>query len=194
MKKITLILVAAAGTFLMASCGQKKTTANDTVTSADSANTAKDTSTTSTLATNTDDADFAVEAGNGGMAEVEMGKLAATKATNPDVKKFGEMMVTDHTKANDELKALAKSKNITLPGAPGADEQKMMDDLNKKTGKDFDKAYVDMMVDDHKKDVSKFQDATKNLKDADLKAFAVKTLPVLQMHLDAINKIHDSMK
>lgn len=194
MKKITLMAAAAAGIFLMASCGQQKTTSNDTVTSADSANTAKDTSSTSTLATNTDDADFAVEAGNGGMAEVEMGKLAAAKATNPDVKKFGEMMVTDHSKANEELMALAKSKNITLPGAPGADEQKMMADLSKKSGKDFDKAYVDMMVDDHKKDVDKFKDATTKLKDPDLKAFAVKTLPVLQTHLDAINKIHDSMK
>jgi putative membrane protein len=104
------------------------------------------------------------------------------------------MMVTDHGKANDELMAIAKSKNITLPAAVDADHQKKIDGLSKKTGKDFDKAYVDAMIDGHKRTLDLMNDEAKNGKDVDLKAFAVKTAPTVQMHLDAINKIHDSMK
>ncbi|MDB5018382.1 MAG: hypothetical protein JWQ84_3214 [Mucilaginibacter sp.] len=178
--------------------------AKDSKAAADSANAAKDT--TKTAATDTsksatsgagvdkDDAKFAVEAANGGMAEVELGTLAQQKASNQKVKDFGAMMVTDHTKANNEMIALAKTKNITLPTAISSDEQKTKDDLSKKSAGDFDKAYVSNMIDDHKKDIKAFEDASKNCKDPDLKAFAVKTLPTLKMHLDAIQKIHDSMK
>jgi len=104
------------------------------------------------------------------------------------------MMVTDHTKAGDELAALAKTKNITLPAAPDADAQKKADDLSKKSGKAFDKAYVDAMVDGHESAVKLFTDASQNCKDADLKAFATKTLPTLKMHLDSIKAIKASMK
>jgi putative membrane protein len=141
-----------------------------------------------------DDAKFAVSAADGGIAEVELGTLAQQKAANAKVRDFGGMMVSDHSKANDEMKALAKSKGITLPTAIDSDEQKVKDDLSSKTGVDFDKAYVKNMIEDHKNDIKEFEDATKNLKDPDLKAFAVKTLPTLKMHLDAIRKIHDSMK
>ena len=165
--------------------------------SADSANTAnadtakKDSSMT---AVDKDDAKFAVAAANGGMAEVELGQLAQQKAANSEVKNFGAMMVTDHTKANNEMTALAKSKGIILPAAIDTDEQKVKDDLSSKSGADFDKAYVSNMIDDHKKDIKEFEDASKNCKDADLKAFAAKTLPTLKMHLAAIQKIHDSVK
>lgn len=140
-----------------------------------------------------DDADFAVEAGNGGMAEVAMAQLAQQKATNPDVKAFAAKMITDHTKANDKLMALAKQKSITLPAAVSNDEQKKMDDMSKKSGKDFDKAYVSEMVDDHNKDVKEFTDASKNLKDADLKSFATTTLPTLVMHQTMIKAIDKKM-
>jgi len=120
--------------------------------------------------------------------------LAQEKATNAKVKDFGAMMVSDHSKANDEMKALAKSKGITLPAAIDSKEQKVKDDLSAKSGADFDKAYVSNMIDDHKEDIKEFEDATKNLKDPDLKAFAVKTLPTLKMHLEAITKIKDGMK
>ena len=193
MKRISSICMIALAACAFAACHSN--TQNNSVAKADSANKSKDTATASnTLATNKDDASFAVEAANGGMAEVELGKIAEQKATNPRVKKFAEMMVMDHSKANEELMALAKVKNITLPKTCGPDEQKVMDDLNKKSGKDFDKAYVDNMVDDHKKDVKKFQDATKDCKDPDIKAFATKTLPVLQTHLDSITAIQKSMK
>jgi len=194
MKSINLVIAAVAlSASVMQACNSN--TKNDSKANADSANAQKDTSSMgSTLAVNKDDAQFAVDAASGGMAEVELGKLAQTKATNQQVKAFAQQMVTDHTKANNELIDVAKLKNITLPSAPGADEQKVLADLTKKSGKDFDKAYVNAMVDDHKKDVKAFDDATKSVKDTDVKAFAVKTLPTLKMHLDMINKIHDSLK
>jgi putative membrane protein len=194
MKKITyLALIAGMSCMVQACSGPKK----DSKASADSANTAKaDTAKkdSSMASVDKDDAKFAVAAANGGMAEVELGQLAQQKAANPKVKDFGAMMVTDHSKANDEMKALAKSKGIVLPDSIDNKEQKVKNDLSAKSGADFDKAYVSNMIDDHKEDIKEFEDAAKNCKDADLKAFAVKTLPTLKMHLDAIQKIHDSMK
>lgn len=193
MKKISLLLVTIAAAGLLQACHSNK----DSKASADSANTAKaDTAKKDSTASavDKDDAKFAVAAANGGMAEVELGTLAQQKAANQKVKDFGGMMVSDHSKANDEMKALAKSKGITLPDSIDSKEQKVKNDLSAKTGADFDKAYVNNMIDDHKEDIKEFEDAAKNLKDPDLKAFAVKTLPTLKMHLDAIQKIHDSMK
>jgi putative membrane protein len=195
MKKINSILIMAMSVFVFQSCQNKP---KDSTANADSVNKTKDTTTnaaaTGGIAVDKDDAKFAVEAANGGMGEVNMGKIAQQNAANQRVKNFGAMMVSDHSKANDELKALAKTKNITLPLAVNADEQKMEDDLGKKTGKDFDKAYVDGMVKDHKDDIKAFEDAAKNCKDPDLKAFAAKTLPTLKMHLDSIKAIKASMK
>jgi len=175
-----------------------KNGAKDSTASADSTNTAKDTSknvaATGGIAVDADDAKFVTTAANDGMAEVNAGNMAEQKATNPRVKSFAAMMVADHSKAGADLAALAKTKNITLPTTVNADSQKAADDLSKKTGKDFDKAYVDAMVDGHKNAVKLFTDASNNCKDADLKAFATKTLPTLKMHLDSINAIHDSMK
>lgn len=192
MKKLSVITMIALAACMFQACSGNK----DSTETADSINAEKDTANAveAGVAVDESDAKFTVEAANGGMAEVALGKLAQGKATNAKVKEFADMMVADHTKANDELMALAKTKNITLPNAVGADEQKAMDDLSKKSGKDFDKAYVDMMVDDHKKDVDKFEDASKNAKDADIRAFAAKTLPTLKTHLEHINAIHDGMK
>src|ERR1700712_1290761 len=193
MKKLMYISLIAGVACMVQSCHSSK----DSKASADSANTAKANTAkkdSSVTAVNPDDAKFAVAAANGGMAEVELGQLAQQKAANAKVKDFGGMMVTDHSKANDEMKALAKSKGITLPDSVDSKEQKVKTDLSAKSGADFDKAYVSNMIDDHKEDIKEFEDASKNCKDADLKAFAVKTLPTLKMHLDAIQKIHDSMK
>jgi putative membrane protein len=134
------------------------------------------------------------EAANGGMAEVELGKVASTKAANAEVKKFGQMMVTDHSKANEELKALAAKKGVDLPKEVDSSHKSIMDSLKNKTGADFDKEYVEEMVDDHEKDVAAFEDKAKNAKDADVKAFAEKTLPTLRKHLDAIKAIQAKMK
>lgn len=187
---ITLILITAC--LVQACSGNKDSKESADSTNIANADTAKKDS--SAMAVDEGDAKFAVAAANGGMAEVELGTLAQQKAVNTKVKDFGAMMVSDHSKANDEMKALAKSKGLTLPTAIDDKEQKVKDDLSAKSGADFDKAYVSNMIDDHKEDIKEFEDASKNCKDPDLKAFAVKTLPVLKMHLDAIQKIHDSMK
>jgi putative membrane protein len=135
---------------------------------------------------------FAKDAAEGGMAEVQMGKLAAANAKDPDVKAFGQMMVTDHSKANDELKALAQKKNYQLPTDVGSHKSDI-DDLTKEKGADFDKDYVDKMVDDHETDVKEFQRQADNGSDPDVKAFAAKTLPTLQKHLDRIKQIQAKM-
>ena len=141
-----------------------------------------------------DDAKFAVAAATDGMAEVELGRLALQKAVNSQVKDFGTMMVSDHSKANADLKGLAQSKGITLPATLDNGEQQIKEILSGKSGADFDKAYVEDMIEDHQKDIKDFQDAIAILKDADLKAFAQKTLPTLKMHLAAVQKIHDQLK
>ncbi len=195
MKKLSFAFMIAGAALAFTACNNAPKDAKAT---ADSLNKSKDTTknamATGGIAVDPADAKFATAAANGGMAEVGLGKLAASKTTNAQIKEFANMMVTDHGKANDELMAIAKAKNITLPATVDADHQKKMDDLSKKTGKDFDKAYVDAMVDGHKKTLDLMNDEAKNGKDADLKAFAAKTAPVVKMHYDAINKIHDSMK
>lgn len=144
--------------------------------------------------TKTGDTGFLTEAAQGGMAEVELGKLASTKGTNPDVKKFAQQMITDHSKANNELKELAAKKNFSVPTELSAKHKSLMDKLNGLSGADFDKAYVDAMVDDHEEDVEAFKDQSEDGKDADVKAWAGKTLPTLQMHLDMIKGIQSKMK
>jgi len=136
---------------------------------------------------------FLSDAAEGGMTEVELGKLAQQKSKNPDIKKFGQMLVEDHSKANAEVKTLAGKKNINLPTGMGS-HQSTFDKLKGLNGDDFDKEFVEDMVDDHEKDVSTFQKESQNSSDPDVKAFAAKTLPVLQKHLDTIKGIQSKMK
>jgi putative membrane protein len=144
--------------------------------------------------TMTGDTDFMTKAALGGMAEVELGKLAATKAQSAEVKQFAQKMVAEHTKANDELKALAGEKNFSMPVRLDAKHQAVMDKLNGLSGADFDKAYVEAMVADHEETVATFKSEADGGKDADVKAWAGKTLPNLQMHLDMIKGIQAKMK
>ena len=134
------------------------------------------------------------EAAAGGMAEVELGKLASTKSQNASVKQFAQMMVTDHTKGNDELKSLAMKKNVVLPTAPDAAHQAVKHKLEGMSGADFDRAYVEAMVKDHEATVQLFESQAQGGADADAKAFATKTLPTLQKHLDMIKDIQSKMK
>ena len=136
-----------------------------------------------------DASDFAVAAANGGMMEVELGKVAEDKAMSKRVKDFGAMMVTDHSAADDQLKTIASTLNITLPDSVSDDTRKEIDKLKMKKGKDFDKAYVDMMLDDHKKDIAEFQKCASDCSDSTIKAFASNTLPTLEKHLDSIEVI-----
>jgi putative membrane protein len=136
---------------------------------------------------------FVMEAAQGGMAEVELGQLATQKAASDDVKKFGQRMVDDHTKANDQLKQVASQKNITLPTDIGAKNKATKDHLEKLSGAAFDKAYMTHMVQDHKKDVAEFQKEANSGKDADVKNFASQTLPTLQEHLKMAQETHSKV-
>ena len=131
---------------------------------------------------------FIRKAANGGMAEVEMGKLAADKGGSDAVKDFGNRMVKDHSKANDQLKDVAANMGVTIPDKVNAKEQAMIDKLSAMSGSEFDKAYVKEMVNDHKKDIAEFETAGKEVKNADLKKFIDDTVPVMKDHLDTIQK------
>lgn len=191
MKTITLMLAIAMASLGFQSCNENKKDGTDSVENAHDANDTKEDKGTGQ---DDDTNDFAVKAANGGMLEMEVARLAREKAQNSDVKEFAAMMLSDHQKANDELKALAGRKNITIPARLGDDEQKHVDELAKLTGSAFDKKYVDLMVDDHEEDVKLFQNAADNVDDADLKAYAAKTLPTLQKHLERITTIDKNMK
>ena len=126
---------------------------------------------------------FVEKAAIGGLAEVEFGKLAQQKGSNDQVKQFGSHMVADHSKANDELKQVASSKGVTLPSDLDAKHKNKMAKLQKLSGAQFDRAYMDDMVADHKEDVADFKKEASSGKDSDIKAFAAKTLPTLEDHL-----------
>lgn len=134
------------------------------------------------------DQDFAVNAANAGMTEIQAATIAQQQATDADVKKYAALMIKDHTAAADSLKMVASKKNLTLPSTISPDMQNAITDLQKKTGKDFDKAYMKMMVSDHKNVINAFEDESKNGSDADIRAFADNTLHTLRHHLDEAQK------
>lgn len=206
MKK-TILALLAVGT--MVACKKNETTtANE---SADStamsapADTGMATSTTdsaSTMNQNTaastslsdQDKKFADAAAKGGMMEVMMGDLAKTNAQNATVKSLGAMMVKDHGKANNELKAWAATAKYTLPTTLDADQQKQYDELKAKKGAEFDRAYTDLMVTDHKKDIAEFKKEASGGTETSLKSFASNTLPTLEHHLMESEKAQAAVK
>lgn len=199
MRHRLLILIALV---LALAAGCKKSEYNNTTSSTtdttytDTSATTTPTGTTSTAAStlSEDDKEFATKAAQGNMAEVSLGSMAAQKGTSPDVKAFGNRMVNDHGKALDELKQLAANKGITLPADVDTGQKATADKLSKYSGKQFDKAYADTMADDHEKDVKEFDKASKNAQDPDLKAWAAKTLPVIQDHFKMAQAMKDKLK
>jgi putative membrane protein len=177
------------GIIFLFSCGNSNESAatqgDSTQANTDSAK-AKDSAITASI--NQNDTKFANDAANIGMLEVAMGKVAEQNAKSKSVKDFGAMMIKDHTSAGDELTSIAATKHITLPTSLSADDQKKVDEMKAKTGKIFDKTYIDMMIDGHKKAASEFEDEIKQGSDADLRAFATKTLDVIHAHLAAAEK------
>ncbi|KFE99174.1 membrane protein [Chryseobacterium formosense] len=161
-------------------------TLNDSATVSNTVNDAK--------ALSDQDKTFVDAAAKGGMMEVMMGEFAATNATNASVKSLGQKIAKDHKMANEELKKWAATVNYSLPSSMDAAQQKMHDDLTAKKGADFDKAYVDMMVNDHKKDIAAFKKQSADGTDANLKAFATKTIPTLENHLKESEKVKAAMK
>ncbi len=132
------------------------------------------------------DVHFMMKAAQGGMAEVKMGQLATEKGGNPDVKAFGQKMIDDHTKANDQLKSIAQEQGVTLPTSLNAKDQATYDRLSKLSGAEFDKHYVKHMLADHQEDVKEFQQEANSGKDEKVKSFASQTLPTLQQHLQMV--------
>lgn len=186
MKKSNFFFLMAAAFMAFQSCNSNSGK-TDSTNQAEQINSQQD-------SVNSDVSDFMVKAADGGMTEVEMGKLAQQNAKSPRVKSFGAMMVKDHTKANDELKPLATKKSVTIPAVMSNEHQMHYDELKKLSGAEFDKKYMDMMVKDHNEDISLFQDAADKSPDAEVKAFASKTLPVLKMHLDSAKAVNDGLK
>jgi putative membrane protein len=187
------VALAASLAVLLLACGKENRTGQpetDTTGSVQSVQTDSATATTTgesggTLsAMSNDDKEFVSKAGMGGLAEVQMGSLALAKATNADVKAFAQRMVTDHSKANAELAQLATTKGLALPAELGGEHKDAYDHLNSLSGAEFDKAYMKHMVEDHEKDVAEFDKASTSATDADVKAWAGKTLPTLKEHLE----------
>jgi putative membrane protein len=139
------------------------------------------------------DTKFATAAALGGMEEVELGRLAAQKGASDEVRQFGQRMVDDHSKANQDLTQVASAKGLTLPSALDAKHQADVQKLSALSGDKFDREYVGMMVKDHRKDVAEFQKESTGGADADIKSFAARTLPVIQEHLQMIERIRDKM-
>lgn len=136
---------------------------------------------------------FMNDAAEAGMAEVEIAKLAKDRALNPRVKNFAEMMIKDHTAANNDLMTIARGKNVTLPSTLGK-HQDHLEDLSKKNGAEFDKAYMKMMVNGHEDVVKDFEKCSQNGTDPDVKTFAAQKLPTLRMHLDSAKAINKALK
>lgn len=132
---------------------------------------------------------FILEAASGGQMEVDLGKVATTNAASADVKAFGQRMVDDHTKANDQLKQIAQQKGVTVPTELKPRHQHTVERLSKLSGAAFDHAYMHTMVVDHREDVALFRHEASRGRDADVKKFAADTLPTLQEHLKMAEEI-----
>lgn len=141
-----------------------------------------------------DDKKFIKDAALGGMAEVELGKLATQKASSDAVKQFGQKMVDDHTKANDQLKEVASKESIPIPDALDSKHESRINKLSKLSGPDFDKAYIKDQVKDHQQDVSEFKSEADNGTDPNIKQFASSTLPTLEQHLSMAKELNKTEK
>lgn len=170
--------------------GENKSTESDMVTkvkTADGIERSEDA--TKRRDVHTADANFLAQAANGGITEVELGKLAIQKASSPQVKEFAQMMVNDHTKAHNELKALAEGMNVRLPSGLSDQNRMKIEAVTKNDGKNFDREYILTMVKEHKITTEVFQSEAHDGYDSLIKAYASKTLPVLMHHREMAEKL-----
>lgn len=172
-----LIALFCVTTFGISSCDNKPK-AEDTKEVAEDQNEAK-----TDGMKNEADAQFLVNVAEINQEEISLGKLAQQKGSMTDVKELGKMMVDAHTKAMTDLSALAMSKSITLPESKTDDVNEAYKEMNQKSGREFDKEYCDKMVDGHKDAISKFEKASNDAVDPDIKAMAAGMLPSLNKHL-----------
>ncbi|WP_166637863.1 DUF4142 domain-containing protein [Sphingobacterium paludis] len=200
MKKLVYVLAISAAASGLHACSSGSATANNlsdsTAMSTDSMHMHTDSMAmdSMTMLSNAMDTSFVNKAAIAGMAEVQMSELAQQQASHAKVKEFASMMVTDHSRANTELKQIAGSKNLMLPAKLDKAHMDKLEMLKKKKGAEFDKAYVMAMVEGHEKTVALMEQGSMSLTDADLKAFATKTTPIVKSHLEAIKKIKSEMK
>lgn len=140
-----------------------------------------------------EDREFMTKAAHAGIAEITAAEMALKKTDNEDVRQFARRMIDDHTKANDELKELAKTKGVTLPTEPSDEQKETADELSELSGDDFDAEYMDVQVSDHETVIDFFEDETDDGSDSDVIAFATKTLPTLKSHLEMAENINDNL-
>ena len=143
----------------------------------------------SPVALTTPEKEFMTNAARGGMLEVQLGNMAAQKASSNDVKQFGEHLATDHSQLGQKLQQLASNLNFTLPTDMKPEQQALVSRFEKLTGKAFDSAYIKEMVNDHIKDISEFERALSQASNADIKQFVNEALPTLRDHLKMAREI-----
>lgn len=187
MKPLQFIWMMATIAIVVGACNSANRRAAD-----DSVEQAQNVNDTSAMV-NEQDADFAVKAADANLAEIELGKLAMEKATDQRLKGFAQRMVSDHQKANEELMTIATGLNITLPPVVSESHVDKQRKLRDKSGDAFDEAYVDIMVKNHDRVVSLFEDAASDARNVELQAFAAKTLPTLKKHFEEAKVLRDSI-
>ena len=187
-----------AGSFLFSCNNETDTTDSITTTTTDSTSMdadplpttdAETQPVTNAIPLNRTDSAFVMAVAMGGMMEVEAGKIAEQNAVSKRVKNFGAMLAKDHAHANAELKSLAAAKGLMLPDSLSGTMRSHVEAMRKMTGKALDNHYIKMMQDDHKKDISQFTKAANSATDADLRNWASKILPILQIHKDSVDAI-----
>ncbi len=173
-----IVIVVAA-----MACKKSENYNETTTTASETTATATETSASTAVPLNDTDKDFVGAAARGGIAELDLAQDGFGHATNADVKAFAQKLIDDHSKANQELLQFAQTRNATVAGETEAKVKEAKERLLKLTGKSFDQAFVQQMIDDHKNTITKFEDESKNGSDAELKAWVDKTLPTLREHL-----------
>lgn len=186
MRKLTI--AALLLTFIAIACSK-----DDTTTAVDTGTTATDTATTTAATDTSGDLTFATDASNANLAEIQMGQLAVSKATNPDVQAYGQMMVTDHTAIGKTYSFIAKAQGLPMPTQLNPQFQQEYDDLAKLSGAAFNQAYVAHAVHDHEGAVQLFTTEADGGQDPRLKAFAMTWLPVIQEHLNAAKELQGKL-
>ncbi|HEX7294773.1 MAG TPA: DUF4142 domain-containing protein [Pyrinomonadaceae bacterium] len=189
-----LLLVVIVFTVISFGCTPADTTTNtNTNSNTNSTAAASPVATPARSQPQQDDNTFAMDVAQNNMAEIALAKLAAQKSKNADVKKFAQRLVTDHTKAGQELKKIAATKNITLPTDVKPEQKQTHDRFMSLSGADFDREFMSLMAENHDKSVTSFQGEANNGSDAELKDFATKTLPTLQEHQRMAHDIYDKL-
>ncbi len=186
MKAVHFFLTAVFAAVVLVACNNAGQRASDSVDIAQGVN-------DTTAAVNSDDAEFAVKAADAGLAEIELAKLALEKASDERIKELAEMIVEEHQKIHEELETLADNHNITLPPVASNDHVENQRELVEKSGAEFDRQYITLMTEEHRKVVSLFEDAASDAEHPDIKAFASDKLPELERHHEHAIALRDSI-